>query len=561
MHARRLSTDRRQSKGETVVQRILIVVMALLACANSARATPVVSLSSPAANSNFLAPASIEISASATDSDGNITQVEFFNGMASLGVTPQAPFTFTWNNVPAGTYSISATATNNLGAVSNSTPISVTVNAPPTVSISGPQPGVTYAAPATISLTANAITGSSGSTITQVAYYSGGALVGTATNAPYSLELTDVVPGNYLFTAVATDSLGNAATSGPVTVTVVDNSAPVVNLTATPANATAPAIIALTAMATDSDGTLAKIEFFNGATLLATVTQGPYAFSWTNVAAGTYTVTAKATDNLNVSTYSVPVTVTVVGPAAQVFYIDSDQINTPRLITDLNNTPVWQWTGDPFGVNLPNENPTGQGTFTYNQRFAGQYFDRETNLHYNYYRDYDPQTGRYIESDPIGLEGGINTYAYVGGNPVSGVDPRGLEVCFFSLTRGRYCIGNPSPVVPPDMQGPRSTPSRPNVGPPPLIAICATMPTLCASIIIANSDTKTPNKGDPGSCYVNPGSGQERGYGSDGLPEWDVDWDHDHGQGVPHGHDWDRGPNGEPRRGPGQPIYGPWKPR
>lgn len=62
----------------------------------------------------------------------------------------------------------------------------------------------------------------------------------------------------------------------------------------------------------------------------------------------------------------------------------------------------------------------------FNLRFPGQYYDQETGLFYNYFRDYDPQTGRYIESDPIGLRAGINTYGYVGGNPVNWVDPYGL---------------------------------------------------------------------------------------------------------------------------------------
>jgi RHS repeat-associated protein len=88
---------------------------------------------------------------------------------------------------------------------------------------------------------------------------------------------------------------------------------------------------------------------------------------------------------------------------------------------------VWLWhQGEPFGNNLPDENPSGLGTFELTLRFTGQRYDAETGLHYNYFRDYDPSTGRYGESDPIGLKGGLNTYAYVNGQPIKLVDPRGL---------------------------------------------------------------------------------------------------------------------------------------
>ncbi|MHA6889851.1 RHS repeat-associated core domain-containing protein [Ralstonia pseudosolanacearum] len=110
------------------------------------------------------------------------------------------------------------------------------------------------------------------------------------------------------------------------------------------------------------------------------------------------------------------------------YYIYADQIDTPRVITDTNNLMVWRWDQtDPFGATLPDENPTSLGAFTYNLRFPGQVYDAETGKYYNANRDYDPAGGRYVQSDPIGLNGGQwSTYTYVKGNPVSFIDPQGL---------------------------------------------------------------------------------------------------------------------------------------
>lgn len=110
-----------------------------------------------------------------------------------------------------------------------------------------------------------------------------------------------------------------------------------------------------------------------------------------------------------------------------VYYIHTDHLDTPRVVVDKNNNVRWRWMSEPFGVNVPETNPSGLGEFTFNLRFPGQVFDQESGLHDNWFRSYDSSIGRYITSDPIGLSGGINTYSYVGGNPVSDVDPNGLK--------------------------------------------------------------------------------------------------------------------------------------
>ena len=114
--------------------------------------------------------------------------------------------------------------------------------------------------------------------------------------------------------------------------------------------------------------------------------------------------------------------------AIQIYYVHADHLNTPRVIVNSRNTTVWRWDNvHAFGANLPFEDPDNNGqTFEYNPRFPGQYFDKETNLHYNYFRYYEPETGRYISADPIGLAGEMNVFGYAEQNPVSLIDPFGL---------------------------------------------------------------------------------------------------------------------------------------
>jgi RHS repeat-associated protein len=102
-------------------------------------------------------------------------------------------------------------------------------------------------------------------------------------------------------------------------------------------------------------------------------------------------------------------------------YVHADHLATPQKMTDQAASLVWDKVQRPFG-----ETFSVSGASTNPKRFPGQLHDPETGFHYNYFRDYDPTTGRYLQSDPIGLDGGLNTYGYVGGNPAYWVDPKGL---------------------------------------------------------------------------------------------------------------------------------------
>jgi len=108
--------------------------------------------------------------------------------------------------------------------------------------------------------------------------------------------------------------------------------------------------------------------------------------------------------------------------------LETDHLNTPRLVADATGTTVWRWDqAEPFGNNPADEDPDGNSVaFDLPLRLPGQRYDKETALHYNYFRDYDPGLGRYAESDPIGLRGGVNTYAYVSNSPIIYVDVDGL---------------------------------------------------------------------------------------------------------------------------------------
>jgi RHS repeat-associated protein len=111
-----------------------------------------------------------------------------------------------------------------------------------------------------------------------------------------------------------------------------------------------------------------------------------------------------------------------VAAAPSIYYLHNDHLGAPRVVTDHLRDVKWRADYKPFGETIFHSEQIEMPL-----RFPGQYYDSESGLHYNYYRDYDPTLGRYVQSDPIGLEGGLNTFVYGLNNPLSRIDFFGLR--------------------------------------------------------------------------------------------------------------------------------------
>ena len=160
-----------------------------------------VTLTAPVNGATFGAPATITLTANAADSDGTIAKVDFFAGATLIGTDTTSPYAVTWNNVAAGTYSVSAVASDDDSAATASSAATVTVgsapppsNAPPSVALTAPSTGATFDAPGTINLTATA--GDTDGTIAKVDFFAGTTLIGTDTTSPYAVTWNNVADGH-----------------------------------------------------------------------------------------------------------------------------------------------------------------------------------------------------------------------------------------------------------------------------------------------------------------------------------------------------------------------------
>ncbi len=290
-----------------------------------ANASPTISLTSPSLGGQFKVGETVSIAAAAADSDGTVAKVEFYNGTSLLGTDTSAPYSYSWTNVSAGEYSITAKATDNKGAVTTSEAVKITVlaNASPTISLTSPSTGAQFKVGEAVSIAAAAA--DSDGTVAKVEFYNGTSLLGTDTSAPYSYSWSNVSAGEYSITAKVTDNKGAVTSSEAVKITVMANANPTISLTS-PSTGTQFKVgetVSITAAAADSDGTVAKVEFYNGTSLLGTDTSAPYSYSWTNVSAGEYSITAKATDNKGAVTTSEAVKITVMANASPTISLTS----------------------------------------------------------------------------------------------------------------------------------------------------------------------------------------------------------------------------------------------
>jgi len=320
---------------------------------NKSPLPPSVSITSPANDTTFAAPATIKINATASDPDGTITNVKFYNGTTYLKTVFSRPYTYTLSNLPTGIYSITAKATDNTGLQTTSAPLRVVVNKAPIVSIIKPFNNTTFAPFATIKISA-AATDIDG-TISKVEFYNGTTLLHTETVAPYGLTWKRVPAGTYSITVKATDNLGSQAISAPVTILVSKGS--VVSITSPFNNAvySSPATIKLSAIASDSIGNISSVKFYNGSTLLHTETEAPYGFMWKNVAPGIYSITAIAINNQGIQTISAPIKVTVTAP---VLPIVANRVSSSISLIEANNNVSLQISPNP-ATNILNVNTNG----------------------------------------------------------------------------------------------------------------------------------------------------------------------------------------------------------
>lgn len=281
---------------------------------NSASVPPTVSITSPANGASFVTGVSVAIAANASDADGTVSKVEFFVNGVKIGEDLTTPYQTNWTAV-AGNNQLTAVATDNSGNTTTSAAVGVSVTSggggSPVVSITAPIEGAKINTGTQVTLVAEA--SDPGGSITLVEFFVNSIKIGEDATAPYQLAWAAVAGLNNI-SAKATDNQSNTTMSAFVAITVMDNFPPEVVITAPAEGATfaAGTSVNITANATDVDGTVTKVEFFNKGQKLGEDLTAPYQVSWVAVA-GSGEIYASATDDKGKKATSDPINITVTG--------------------------------------------------------------------------------------------------------------------------------------------------------------------------------------------------------------------------------------------------------
>lgn len=326
---------------------------------------PAVAITSPANNATVPVATAITISANATDNGGIVEMVEFYVDGVLLTTDNTAPFSASYSPTP-GAHVLTAIAFDNDCQVTNSSAINITAqsNTPPTVTVTAPASAI---AGTTVTLSADA--NDNDGSITQVEFFVNNVSVGIDNSAPYSINYITTLGAGQIVRAVATDNQGATSNSNNVVMNVVANIPPAVTISSPVDGAlfVAPEQVNIVASASDSDGSIAQVEFFVNGISIGVDNNSPYSTSWSSVV-GENTIQAVATDNLGAVTSSQVTNISVADPNALPYYVDdvfvdcsSDLVCVPIGISVAS--PVSEIIGYDFEINYDASQLEPTGSF------------------------------------------------------------------------------------------------------------------------------------------------------------------------------------------------------
>ena len=318
--------DYHYASNTTILQPIYTSIAQSLCRQTLTNQGPSVTFINPTNSQLFvLSPTNILLSVSVTNTSGTVTNVAFFNGSTKLGQTNAAPWQFLWTNVVAGTYTLTAQATNSLGGTGSATVTNIVVNAMPTISIAPPTNHQTYLEVTNVTITATAADSDGKVTNVQFFAYSPeptnslGNISANSTNVVCSVTWSNRYPGDYPVVAVATDNRGASTFSAIRVFKVLPTNPPPTVLITYPTNNSVFAdgvTLTVTATATNWPASVTNVQFFVNGVSIGSDPSAPYAVTKCCWKAGHYVIVAKATDTFGAVGISPPVTNTIVNDLA-----------------------------------------------------------------------------------------------------------------------------------------------------------------------------------------------------------------------------------------------------